>query len=52
MSEGNNVYHVSYLVQKHGEPPRDGQAAHLHGQADGGGRCDDGRGGGRGNQSA
>ena len=35
------------LVQQHGEPARDGQAAHLHGQADGGGR-DDGPGGGRG----
>ena len=34
------------LVQQHGEPARDGQAALLHGQADGGGR-DDGPGGGR-----
>ena len=47
----SDVYHVLSLVQQHREPARDGQAAHLHGQADGGGR-DDGPGGGRGHQSA
>ena len=42
---------VLSLVQQYCEPARDGQAAHLDGQADGGGR-DDGPGRGRGHQSA
>ena len=46
------MFIMSCLVQQHGEPARDGQAAQLHGQADGGDRHYDGPGGARGRQSA